>query len=192
MKRTGTSLVLLSLLAAVMVCASCGSRGTSTNQNSATSAKAEDTQGPSFELLNTWHPKKVLLEGYATAGEPATKFTITPAKGSVFLAVELMLQHDDPKKPVPGSLWSGIRLTDSAGKDHKFIFCYPATRAKYSPGGDSVEYAGDESDKTGDTAKSLSEMGKKLVVVFESPADETEFKIEIENGKPIPVSLKTK
>jgi len=35
-------------------------------------------------------------------------------------------------------------------------------------------------------------MGKKLVVVFEAPAKESEFKIEIENSKAIPVSLKTK
>lgn len=188
--------IVLSLIPGLVLNSSCSSSRTIGNNNSSTVAASPESPtnaGPLFELLNAWKPKKVTVEGYATAGEAAPKFTLTPKPGASFVAVELMLKRDDARKPVPAALWSGTVLVDSAGKSHQFVFSYPSTWAKYSPGGESVEYAEDKNAKSIDlVGKTLSETGNKLVVVFEAPPNETEFKLEIANGTPLQVSLKTK
>jgi hypothetical protein len=188
--------LVLSLIPGVVLGTSCSSSPTPGNNNSspvAVSPKSPTSAGPQFELLNAWKPKKVTVEGYATGGEPAPKFTLTPKEGEAFVAVELMLKRDDASKPVPAALWSGTVLVDSAGKSHKFVFSYPSTWARYTPGGESVEYAEDQNVKSaGLIGKTLAETGNKLVVVFKAPPNESQFKLEIANGAPLQVSLKTK
>jgi len=189
--------LVFSLIPGLVLSTSCSSSRTPGNNNPSSVAASPESPanaaGPQFELLNAWRPKKVTVEGYATGGEPAPKFNLTPKAGQGFVAVELMLNRDDASKPVPAALWSGTVLVDSAGKPHKFVFSYPSTWARYTPGGESVEYAEDPDVKsTGLIGRTLAETGGKLVVVFEAPPNESEFKLEIANGAPLQVSLKAK
>jgi hypothetical protein len=177
--------------------ASCSSQPPAVNGNSSgttgapESKAATKTQGPLFEVAAAWRPRKVTVETYAIGGSPPNRYTLTPKAGFAFVAVELLLKQDDPSKPVPAAMWAGTVLLDSAGGRHQPLFSYPATMVKYAPNGDSVEYAGGEQTKAGDlVSKKLGEAGGKLVVVFEAPPKDTEFKLEIADSAPLQISLK--
>lgn len=192
-KAAALVLLLISGLVLTTSCSSSPTPGNNNSSNVTASPESAPNAGPQFELLNAWRPKKVTLEGYATGGESAPKFTLTPKAGEGFVAVELMLKRDDARNPVPAALWSGIVLVDSAGKSYKFVFSYPSTWARYTPGGESVEYVEDPKvTSTGLIGKTLAETGNKLVVVFAAPPNESEFKLEIEGGAPLRVSVQTR
>jgi hypothetical protein len=175
--------------------ASCSQRTAGNGNSSAAipSPAAPTIEGPQFEVLNAWKPKKVVVEGYSIGDAPPDRFTITPKKGISFVALELLMKQDDPHKPVPAAMWGGTVLLDSAGNRHQLFFSYASTMVKYTPNGDSVEYAGSGDDKPNDIiSKKLSESGSKLVVVFEAPPNDTEFKLEITNAAPLNVSVRAK
>lgn len=149
--------------------------------------------GPSFEILNTWNPKKVIVMGYETAGEKPPRFTLTPKPGAAFLAIELIMKADDPKKPIPASMWGGINLIDSSGAERPIIFDYAATLAKYTPGGDTVEYVGDPKIKDTELLNAtLAQTGGKLVVVFDTSPADTNLKLDIAKRQTLPVSVLAK
>jgi hypothetical protein len=198
MKSRGAKFwIFLVILGLGLIASSCSSPHPVVNGNSSAPSGLPDpqastnTQGPLFEVTAAWKPKKVTVETYAIGGSPPNRYTLTPKAGAAFVAVELILKQDDSSKPVPAALWSGTVLVDSSGGRHQLMFSYPSTIVKYAPNGDSVEYNGDAQIKAGDLAsKKLSEMGGKLVVVFEAPPKDTEFKLEITNSAPLQVSLK--
>lgn len=174
----------------------CSSQRTAGNGNSSAlnpSPTASASEGPQFVVLNAWKPTKVVVQGYSYGGAPPDKFTITPKKGISFVALELLMKQDDPHKPVPAAMWGGTVLLDSAAKRHQLFFSYASTLVKYTPNGASVEYVGSGDNKPNDIiGKKLSESGGKLVVVFEAPPNESEFKLEIAGGVTLNVSVKAK
>jgi hypothetical protein len=195
MKSVEATALVLPVVIVLLLSASCSSPRTAVNGNSspAGSPESKTAEGPLFEVLNAWKPRKVTVETYAIGDEPAPRYTLTPKAGVAFVAVELMLKRDDSRKPVPAAMWGGTVLVDSAGKPHQLFFSYPSTGAKYTPYADSVEYSGDKTAKSDDLiGKKLSEMGGKLVVVFDAPPNDTEFKLEVTNAAPLQVSIKTK
>lgn len=181
---------LAPLFVALVVFASCSSQRTATNGNSSagpSSPQIKTGPAPEFELLNAWQPRTVIVQGY---GNPGPKFTLTPKTGTSFLAVELMMKSDDASKPVPAAMWGGTTLIDSKGKTHQLVFSYAASLVKYEPNGDTVEYVGAENMKDSDLlSKTLREAGGKLVVVFDAPEKDTQFKLEIAKGAPLDISL---
>ncbi len=196
MKSVRATALVLTVVIGLVLSESCSSQRTAINGNSSIvtgSPESKTAEGPLFEVLNAWRTKKVKIETYAIGDEPAPRYTLTPKPGIAFIAVELMLKRDDSNKPIPAAMWGGTVLVDSAGKPHQLFFSYPATRWKYTPFGDSIEYAGDKTATSDDLiGKNLIDMGSKLVVFFEAPSNETEFKLEITNAAPLQVSIKTK
>jgi hypothetical protein len=194
--RNVTAWALPVVIGLALGAASCSSLRNAGNGNSSAalpSPAAKAVAGPQFEILNAWKPRKVVVEGYAFGDAPPDRFTITPKKGISFVALELLMKQDDPHKPVPAAMWGGTVLLDSAGNRHQLFFSYAATMVKYSANGDSVEYKGSGDNKPNDIInKKLSESGGKLVVVFEAPPNESEFKLEIANATQLNVSLRAK
>ncbi|MGZ8844137.1 MAG: hypothetical protein ACXW18_10780, partial [Pyrinomonadaceae bacterium] len=86
--------------------ASCSSPRTAENVNSSAAIPSPTTnaiQGPQFEVLNVWKPRRVVVQGYSYGGAPPDKFTLTPKKGIAFVALELLMKQDDPHQPVPAA-----------------------------------------------------------------------------------------
>lgn len=194
--RSVTAWALPVVIGLALGVASCSSQRTAGNGNSSAaipSPTANAIEGPQFEVLNAWKPRRVVVQGYSYGGAPPDKFTLTPKKGIAFVALELLMKQDDPHQPVPAAMWGGTVLLDSAGNRHQLFFSYAATMVKYTPNGDLVEYAGSGDDKSnGIINKKLSEAGGKLVIVFEAPPNDSEFKLEIRNAAPLNVSVKAK
>jgi hypothetical protein len=133
---------------------------------------------PSFNLVRAWQAKEVVIKS------PSTTFTMTPKNAPSWIAVELTLTQD-AATPVRAN-YSELTLIDAAGGRHKSMFSYPIDATAISDDRATITFTDDPSKLINGT---LSEMGGRLIAVFESPADTAGLKLEIPGEPPLNLPL---
>ncbi|PYP85274.1 MAG: hypothetical protein DMF61_17015 [Blastocatellia bacterium AA13] len=181
--------ILFAITLNVGFLAGCSSRQSPGDQTSSPAAKpAASTAAapePAFKIGAAWKPLKVIIVTESYPGSPGMKYSITAKPDLKLVAIELILNRDDPAHPLSAD-FSEIAVVDSAGGRHKPLFTYPSAVTTYKPGGDSVSFA----DKPGQlTNAKLNELGGKLISVFEAPVAERAFEVSIGAAPPVHVEL---
>lgn len=176
-----------SLIIVILAFSSCSARHPGGSQNKpesgmgiATPQASANRAAPDFYVSNAWKPKVVEIKTLSDT-VPGFNYKLTLKPGHEFIVLELTLKPARQGEPTGAK----TILIDSTNERHNPLFSYPSSLSRYQPNGNSVSFVNDHS-KSG---RKLSELGGKLISVFQVPANRGNFKVEIDSSDPLDVEL---
>lgn len=187
-RRIIARLTLSLLVVASFLLGSCSSKQPEGNLNKSSGAAAPETASKtsvssgetSFIVIGAWRPKKVLIKA------SSMEYTLTPKAHGGFIALEIALKQENRNEPVPAN-FSKVVLLDSRGGSHEPLLSYPSSLSSPAPNEDSISFH----DEPGKLINGrLSELGGRLILVFETPTNSSGFKVKIGGASPLDVEVK--